>query len=120
MVQFKEEEEFAQSLAPQATPWHTAIIRMLMRMRISKRLALIVLIFSIPFTALTVWLITKSFNANIEFASQELRGTRFSDSVLKLQRELGALCIEVSAAKARTGTEGISEGSPGSGRGAPR
>ena len=75
------------------------MIRMLMGMRISRRLTLIVLIFSIPFTGLTVWLIMKSFNANIAFASQELRGTQFADKILKLQTELGGMCLEISGAR---------------------
>src|ERR1043166_6639686 len=42
--------------------------------RINTRLVLITLLYAVPFSGLTTWLVTKSFNANIEIAQLEQNG----------------------------------------------
>lgn len=49
-------------------------VRCLQSIRLNTRLALIALLFAIPFSCLTIWLLFKGINANIQFARQERHG----------------------------------------------
>jgi hypothetical protein len=49
--------------------------RWLQSIRLNTRLALIALLFALPFSCLTIWLLVKGINASIQFAEQERRGT---------------------------------------------
>ncbi|MBX3736759.1 MAG: hypothetical protein KF715_08730 [Candidatus Didemnitutus sp.] len=65
--------------------------------RINRRLGLIGLVFAVPFTALTVWLLAKGIHGHIEFAQQELRGNAVQRPLETLLRLAGRAQIGTAA-----------------------
>jgi hypothetical protein len=56
--------------------------------RLGHRLLIIVLLFAVPFTALTAWLINRSFETEIAFAEKELAGCAYVQAIDHLQHNL--------------------------------
>jgi len=70
--------------------------------RIGRRLLLIVLVFAVPFTALTIWLLAKGINGHIDFARQELRGNTVQRPLEALLQATGRLNLTSDNATADT------------------
>ena len=69
--------------------------------RLNTRLALIGLLFAVPFSGLTVWLLVKGVNANIAFARQELRGNDVQRPLEDLLQVLGTAQLHASGISVR-------------------
>jgi methyl-accepting chemotaxis protein len=72
--------------------------RWLQSISLNTRLALIAALFAVPFSCLTVWLLTNGINANIEFARQERRGNEFQRPLVDLMQALGQHHLQVTGA----------------------
>jgi methyl-accepting chemotaxis protein len=72
--------------------------------RIGQRLFAVALVFAIPFTALTVWLLAKGINSYIDFASQEIRGNAVQRPLESLLQAAGRYNFAESAGAAESPT----------------
>ena len=59
------------------------------KLLVSRRVALIVLLFAVPLSALSLWLVTKGINGYIAFARQELRGDAVQRPLEQLLQSAG-------------------------------
>jgi len=73
--------------------------RALHSLRLNTRLALIALLFAVPFSLLAVWLLTKGINANLAFARQELRGDAYQRPLENLLQSAGRAHLHATGAQ---------------------
>ena len=74
--------------------------------RIGGRLLLIVLVFAVPFTALTVWLLARGINGHIDFARQEMRGNQVQRPLESLLQAAGRLQLSADNATGLAAVDG--------------
>src|SRR5690349_3832483 len=72
--------------------------RLIKSIRLTTRLALIALLFALPFSCLTIWLLVKGINANIEFAHQERIGDETQRPLENLLQALGRYQLRIAGA----------------------
>ena len=74
------------------------LTRALHSLRLNTRLALIALLFAVPFSGLTAWLLMKGINANLAFARQELRGNAYQRPLEHLLQAAGRVHLHATGA----------------------
>ena len=70
--------------------------------RIGSRVLLIVLVFALPFSALTMWLLAKGINGHIDFARQEIRGDAVQRPLEGLLQAVGRLELDLTGGTTET------------------
>ena len=80
------------------------MFKRLEKLRLGHRLTLVVLLFAVPFSVLTLWLIMSGFNVQIATARNEERGSRYLHALTGFENALGGYYLHVTGGRAGDAT----------------